>query len=215
MFLRRDAAQRQWRKHEDAFRKHSAGRHARRLRRRGSRRRMRPGLSPRPLWRMAAQWRRGDRGTPGGCGPRGGGAAGRRGAARPRLSLRLRLALRPLPPDLRLALLSSWPGLTRPSISVATTLSKMMDTRVKPAYDVECVDSLAHIHRSFPGPSVSAARKSLHVSGSFRWPRSRVRRGRRNAERRTLVTAAAYFPDRRETEAHGNASRRFAAATSS
>src|SRR3954451_1712131 len=34
------------------------------------------------------------------------------------------------------------------------------------------------------------------------------KRGRRNAERRTLVTAAAYFPDRRETEAHGNASRR-------
>src|SRR5258708_21029185 len=33
-------------------------------------------------------------------------------------------------------------------------------------------------------------------------------RGRRNAERRTLVTAAACSPDRRETEAHGNASRR-------
>src|SRR3978361_300984 len=30
-----------------------------------------------------------------------------------------------------------------------------------------------------------------------------------------LVTAAAYFPDRRETEAHGNASRRPAAAASS
>jgi hypothetical protein len=39
--------------------------------------------------------------------------------------------------------------------------------------------------------------------------------GRRNAERRTLVTAAAYFPDCRETEAHGNASQRPAAATSS
>jgi hypothetical protein len=36
--------------------------------------------------------------------------------------------------------------------------------------------------------------------------------GRRNAERRTLVTAAAYFPDCRETEAHGNASQRPAAA---
>src|SRR6267154_1857346 len=34
------------------------------------------------------------------------------------------------------------------------------------------------------------------------------KRGRRNAERRTLVTAAACFPDRRETEAHGNAFRR-------
>ena len=41
------------------------------------------------------------------------------------------------------------------------------------------------------------------------------KRGRRNAERRTLVTAAAYFPDRRETEAHGNASRRSVAAISS
>jgi hypothetical protein len=30
-------------------------------------------------------------------------------------------------------------------------------------------------------------------------------RGRRNAERRTLVTAAAYLPDCRKTEAHGNA----------
>src|SRR3954471_20766212 len=35
-----------------------------------------------------------------------------------------------------------------------------------------------------------------------------IKRGRRNAERRTLVTAAACFPDRRETEAHGNAFRR-------
>src|SRR3954452_12997250 len=37
--------------------------------------------------------------------------------------------------------------------------------------------------------------------------------GRRDAERRTLVTAAAYFPDCRETEAHGNASQRPAAAS--
>src|SRR3979409_906302 len=43
----------------------------------------------------------------------------------------------------------------------------------------------------------------------------RDKRGRRNAERRTLVTAAAYFPDRRESEAHGNASRRSVAAISS
>src|SRR5437660_12725288 len=42
--------------------------------------------------------------------------------------------------------------------------------------------------------------------GSENLPKEK--RGRRNAERRTLVTAAAYFPDRRETEAHGNASRR-------
>jgi hypothetical protein len=63
--------------------------------------------------------------------------------------------------------------------------------------------------------SVIAARKFLHVSGSFRGPRPRTEEGRRNAERRTLVTAAAYFPDCRETEAHGNASQRPAAATSS
>jgi hypothetical protein len=36
--------------------------------------------------------------------------------------------------------------------------------------------------------------------------------GRRDADRRILVTAAAYFPDCRETEAHGNASQRPAAA---
>ena len=46
----------------------------------------------------------------------------------------------------------------------------------------------------------------------FRKPPLKRKRGRRNAERRTLVTAAACFPDRRETEAHGNASRRSVAA---
>jgi hypothetical protein len=68
------------------------------------------------------------------------------------------------------------------------------------------------------------------INSNFKQPRLRVlapRRelsfqlisplleGRRNAERRTLVTAAAYFPDCRETEAHGNASQRPVAATSS
>ena len=37
------------------------------------------------------------------------------------------------------------------------------------------------------------------------------KRGRRNAERRTLVTAAAYFLDCQETEAHGKAFQRPAA----
>ena len=37
--------------------------------------------------------------------------------------------------------------------------------------------------------------------------------GRRDAERRTLVTAAACFPDCRKTEAHGNASQRPTAAS--
>src|ERR1700716_1656204 len=46
--------------------------------------------------------------------------------------------------------------------------------------------------------------------GSVNLPRRE--RGRRNAERRTLVTAAAYFPDCRETEAHGNAFQRPATA---
>jgi hypothetical protein len=65
--------------------------------------------------------------------------------------------------------------------------------------------------RSFLQASVIAARKFLHVSGGSGVP-LRLKEGRRNAERRTLVTAAAYFPDRRETEAHGNASQRPAAA---
>src|SRR4051812_30371318 len=47
---------------------------------------------------------------------------------------------------------------------------------------------------SFAGPSVIAARKSLHVSGRFGGPRSRERRGRRNAERRTLVLGRGLFP---------------------
>src|SRR5258707_14057914 len=49
--------------------------------------------------------------------------------------------------------------------------------------------------------------------GSVNLPRRE--KGRRNAERRTLVTAAAYFPDCRKTEAHGNAFQRPVAAISS
>ena len=89
-----------------------------------------------------------------------------------------------------------------------------MDTRVKPAYDAE---NVAASCEKFP-------------NSNFKQPRARILapprelsfcllspflEGRRNAERRTLVTAAAYFPDCRETEAHGNASQRPAAATSS
>src|SRR5580698_5323422 len=40
------------------------------------------------------------------------------------------------------------------------------------------------------------------------------KRGRRSAERRTLVTAAACSPDRRGIEAHGNAFRRSVTAVS-
>jgi hypothetical protein len=43
----------------------------------------------------------------------------------------------------------------------------------------------------FIRPSVIAARKSLRVNGGFSEPPSKKKRGRRNAERRTLVTAAA------------------------
>jgi hypothetical protein len=63
------------------------------------------------------------------------------------------------------------------------------------------------------GPSVIAARKSLHVNGVSGDLALAEKRGRRNAERRTLVTAAACFPDRREIEAHGIAFRRPAAAS--
>src|SRR4030088_522672 len=71
-----------------------------------------------------------------------------------------------------------------------------------------CADAAVPFFR----PSVIAARKSLRVNGRFRKPRSLEKRGRRDAERRTLVTAAACFPDCRETEAHGNASQRPVAA---
>jgi hypothetical protein len=67
---------------------------------------------------------------------------------------------------------------------------------------------------SFLGPSVIAARKFLHVSGRFSFlPPTKGR----EAERRKahLNRAAACFPDCRKTEAHGNASQRPAAATSS
>jgi hypothetical protein len=74
--------------------------------------------------------------------------------------------------------------------------------------DVERVARISH--RSFLGPSVIAARKFLHVSGRFRFS---LRQGegakRRKAHRNS---AAACLPDRRKTEAHGNASRRPAAA---
>ena len=76
--------------------------------------------------------------------------------------------------------------------------------------DGESVDA----HRSSFRTSVIAARKSLHVSGRFRGlPPAKGR----EAERRKahLISAAACFPDCRETEAHGNASQRPAAATSS
>src|SRR3954464_2752774 len=74
--------------------------------------------------------------------------------------------------------------------------------------DGESVD--AH-HSSFRA-SVLAARKSLRVSGRFGGPRSRLREGGGTPKGAPWVTAAACFPDRRETEAHGNAFRRPAAA---
>jgi hypothetical protein len=76
-------------------------------------------------------------------------------------------------------------------------------------------ETLCASHRSSFRTSVIVARKSFCVSGVSGDLALDNKRGRRNAERRTLVTAAACFPDRRETEAHGNASRRPAAATSS
>src|SRR4051812_33599737 len=88
-----------------------------------------------------------------------------------------------------------------------------MDTRVKPAYDAAYVatsfrNSDSSIQTAKRVRSRAAARVGLLVF-------SLDIEGRRDAERRTLVTAAAYFPDCRETEAHGNASQRPAAATSS
>ena len=77
-------------------------------------------------------------------------------------------------------------------------------------------DDVENFVLSFLRASVIAARKSICVSGSFRGPRSLEEE--REAERRKAhlgSTAAAYFPDCRETEAHGNAFQRPAAATSS
>jgi hypothetical protein len=49
-------------------------------------------------------------------------------------------------------------------------------------------------HRCLLQASVIAARKSLHVSWRFRKPRSLDKRGRRNAERRTLGNSRGLFP---------------------
>src|ERR1700709_2771342 len=76
-----------------------------------------------------------------------------------------------------------------------------MDTRVKPG-------ALAHRIRSLLRPSVIAARKSLRVNGGFSEPPSKRKEGGGTPKGAPWVTAAAYFPDRRETEAHGNAFRR-------
>src|ERR1700712_2394838 len=56
--------------------------------------------------------------------------------------------------------------------------------------------------------SVIAARKCLRVNGGFSEPPSKRKEGDGTPKGAPWVTAAAYFPDRRETEAHGNASRR-------
>jgi hypothetical protein len=106
------------------------------------------------------------------------------------------------------------------------SLSKMMDTRafaapkglrprrrVKPAYDAEYVAASCENFGIQISNSQAPAFSRRRASWAFSLPP--LLEGRRNAERRTLVTAAAYFPDCRETEAHGNASQRPAAATSS
>jgi hypothetical protein len=64
-----------------------------------------------------------------------------------------------------------------------------------------------HVAPSFR-PSVIAARKSLRVNGGFSEPPSKIKREAERRKAHLRSTAAAYFPDRRETEAHGNASRR-------
>ena len=88
-----------------------------------------------------------------------------------------------------------------------------MDTRVKPAYDAEYVAASFQNFQFKISNSQALSFPRRRASWSFSL--SPLLEGRRNAERRTLVTAAACFPDCRETEAHGNASQRSAAATSS
>src|SRR3954453_4165 len=68
-----------------------------------------------------------------------------------------------------------------------------MDTRVKPAYDGVCWMRPRISHRSFLGPSVIAARKSLRVNGGFSEPPSKRKR---EAERRKahLGNGRGLFP---------------------
>jgi hypothetical protein len=89
----------------------------------------------------------------------------------------------------------------------------VMDTRVKPAYDAAYVAASCENFRIQISNSHGSSFPRRRASWAFSL--SPLFEGRRDAERRTLVTAAAYFPDCRETEAHGNASQRPAAATSS
>ena len=65
---------------------------------------------------------------------------------------------------------------------------------------------------SFIRASVIAARKLLHVSGRFSFLPPIKGEGDGTPKGAPLVTAAAYLPDCRETEAHGNAFQRPAAA---
>jgi hypothetical protein len=98
------AAHNEGRKHEDAFRFGFGCQHACGFWRGERRRRLRPRLPPRPLWRLPAQWRRRrDCATSGCTTSRGCACPGRRGAARSRLPSWIRLACRTLPPVLRAA----------------------------------------------------------------------------------------------------------------
>jgi hypothetical protein len=89
-----------------------------------------------------------------------------------------------------------------------------MNTRVEPAYDAGYVATSFQNSDSKDSNSQALASPRRRASWAFSLSPLDIE-GRRDAERRTLVTAAAYFPDCRETEAHGNASQRPAAATSS
>ena len=62
----------------------------------------------------------------------------------------------------------------------------------------------AHRYRSAEASSCPQIASRMRIRG----PPSGKGEGERNAERRALVTAAACFPDCRETEAHGNAFQR-------
>src|SRR3984885_14731336 len=98
------------------------------------------------------------------------------------------------------ALTPSLPGLTRQSILFERLLRSVMDTRVKPAYDAEYV---AASYENFSIQiSNSQAFSSSRRRASWAFSLSPLPEGRRNAERRALGnSAAACFPDCRETEA--------------
>ena len=114
--------------------------------------------------------------------------------------------LRPSSPRMRG---SSIPESPSSAIHLASTLEYWV-ARSSRAMTGDRAAATSLLHRAVRHRRPQIALREWEFSGPSL---SIEKRGGRNAARRTLVTAAACFPDRRETEAHGNASRRSTAAS--